>query len=1490
MGNLKRWASGIMGGVLFGTAVFAGVPLPVKAAPEIVAGGYEIDMERVPKVHFAEHKDWEVLYDTAWESHKSNIRAISKGLNPELTTDTVQSYYVDEAFDDRIFQWDTLFMMLFDKYAQHEFPTLNSMDNFYYHQYDTDDDSDGFICRMIYEEDGRDFYTDYRNVDAVNPPMFAWAEWEQYQIHGDIDRFLKVIKGKTVLERLDSYYQFIKRTRRHKSGPMEGLYVSNGQGSGLDNTPDQDYQGWGQAVKDMSFQQVQAADYICRIAGEVLDKKEGLTTAQRQEYEALEDKYRLEGEELAGLIQQKLWSNEKGCFFNADSRTGELKDIVTPMAFWSLAAGAATKEQADQMIEGYALNSNKMFRPNGLATVCYDYPSFKSTGGYWNGAMWSPASFQWLKGLQRYGYDDIAFEEAVRHVNGLADVCVKGAYDRNGAFLHTLWENYSTEYAIPGSTEFSDTQPARANFVGWAGALGIGSVIEDIAGITIKGNENAVEWNIKLTEAFGIDNLWFNGPDGENYVSLSCAKRVSGTSGARLSVKADRDFELRVKVGGRSKTIPVKAGEHTYTVEGTDGKETYLGIKTSKLFEGPFMADELKRADSAVIFTEQGEDAKDGLPGQAQTGAGSIFNVNTVGYFRSNGNYPALLRESSTMQQLGVSGAMEYVKTTSPSGEEGFMFMVPAANTMQTAKVLVGVKGGTATVEADLMDASEVTEVARLKGGDEEAVYAVEIPNCAARDTSMMVTVTMGQSGGQPGEISLKAILLENGGGKAIKAPEQISAQSKDAGLLVDAKAPEGIRYDAYRIYYRKSGQGSWQVKQAAKLPYLVSNLENYKRYDVFVTGLKGGQESSDSEAVSQIPEQVSRTDAQRAYSDWLEVKEKVLNGNTDFAHVLGGLDFHVSGAAYGTSFTFESSSHAATYGLRNDGMVVNPVKPQKDLQTVLKVTALCGAKSIKITVPVTILAVDGENPDITDTQVQIIQTGQPVSVNLTEEGSADWKLFDNADLAQIETKAGGHAITGLSAITEVTKLNGDPCDTVFSYIDGSKKQEGTFNRGIVFEKAGNGIQFTLPYSARPQQAGIYLGAWSAKVKINAAVTKAGKTVKEYTQYFDTGALASDAPAIYKAVLLDYLLEDPDTVLQVQISNEALYDERWGNFNLGAVTLNSSFFVETGEGQNGSVIITNPIASAGEEVTVLSYPNQGYRLKPGGLRYQSKTGGEGTLIEGESFLMPPADVIVWAEFEKIPALLVASITVTAGRTVLTPGEQTYVMARVMPENAGNQAVIWSSSNEAAVKVDAGGTVTAVAEGTADIVAKAADGSGVAGSIRITVEKAPSVPEPGTKQEGIVQGKVYESGGYYYKVISLSKRTVEAAGSKNKNRKKISLPDSVVLGGVKYQVASVGKKAFQNYKKAEQATVGKYVAKIGASAFSGCAKLKKVSLKGTKLTQIGAKAFYQCKGLKSVTVKSKGIKKVGKHAFKGISKKAVLKAPKGKQAKYQKWFP
>ncbi len=53
----------------------------------------------------------------------------------------------------------------------------------------------------------------------------------------------------------------------------------NGQGNGLDNTPNQDWNGWGQAANDMSIQQVQAAHYLVRILEEILAKDETLTPA-----------------------------------------------------------------------------------------------------------------------------------------------------------------------------------------------------------------------------------------------------------------------------------------------------------------------------------------------------------------------------------------------------------------------------------------------------------------------------------------------------------------------------------------------------------------------------------------------------------------------------------------------------------------------------------------------------------------------------------------------------------------------------------------------------------------------------------------------------------------------------------------------------------------------------------------------------------------------------------------------------------------------------------------------------------------------------------------------------------------------------------------------------------------------------------------------------------------------------------------------------------
>lgn len=1417
--------SGMMGAVLFGMTVISSVPATVWAAPEIVAGGYEIDMEKLPKVHFSKHKDWEALYETAWESHKSNIREVTEGLNKDLWSKEEKSYYVDEAFDDRIFQWDTMFMMLFDKYGYHEFPTLNSIDNFYYHQHDEEGEINGFICRMINEKDGTDDYSNHLDIKAVNPPMFAWAEWEQYQIHGDVNRFTKVIKGKTILERLDAYFQYVKRTRTLSDGPAKGLYVSDGEGSGLDNTPGYGAQGWNQGATDLSIQQVQAAHYISRMAQEVLDRKTDLTEEEKEKYRDLKAKYDTEADELKELIQKKLWSEEDGYYFRIDRNSGEFVKIATPMAFWSMAADVATKEQADRMIADYAKNSDELFRPNGLATVSYNHEDFCSYGGYWQGAMWSPASCQWLKGLKQYGYGDVAFEEAVRHVNNMAEVCEKGAYDEDGNFLHTLWENYSTEYSLPGSTQYSDTQPCRPNFVGWAGTLGIGAVLENIIGIDIHAPENTIDWQIRLTEGFGVDNLYFIGPEGENFVDLSCKERVSETSGAELTVKADHDFTLHVTVAGQEETIAVKAGEHSYTIGGKDGKESSLGIRTAKAAEQSFSAEKLEEADSAVIFGEQGTDGETvGLPGQIAKGKKEIFNVNTVGFFRTDGRYPAEQRDSAVLQEMGVSGAKEYVKATSSYGGEGFMFMAPASNRMQTVKALIGVKNGTAKVEADVLDASEVTEKADLPGGDKETVYAVEIPFCAAGDTDLMVTVTMEQENGVPGEVSLKAILLEEGGTPIIEAPTQVKAESVDSGLRVSASAPEGTHYDNYRIYYKKAGAEEYQAKETNTLPCVLENLDNYQRYEVFVTGWKDGAESLSSESVTQIPEKEMHTDAWRAYSDWLRVQKQVLNGNTDFDHVKSALDFHVADTVYGTEFTFSSDSQAYRYGLREDGSVENPVEPMADMRTVLTAEASCGAETVKITVPVTLPAKEGSGaePEQTDTQVMIAQYAQPERVDLTEEGSADWRLFHTTELDKVEKKKGGQGIENLSALQEITKVKDDPSDAAFSYSDGTQRDAGQYDQGVVFEKAGNGIAFDLPGGGELQEAKVYLGAWCAKVKISATVRKNGQDLQEYTEYFDTGVLASEAPAEYKTVAVRWEAEDADTLLHVQISNEKLYNDQWGNMNLTAITLRNRFTVNTEKVENGRLIVTNPSASAGDPVTVFAVPEEGYQVADGSLKYYTKGDQEGIPVEEESFRMPHENVTVKAEFQKVEK----------------PGETEKPTETEKP---------------------------------------------------VETEKPGVQPKPEEKpqiQEGHIYGSgsyLYQVTDAQKRTVEV----VGIRWDKAEKLKKITVYNTVKLNRKSYQVTAVGASAFKGNKKVTSVVIGKNVKTIRSNAFRGCKSLKKVTVKSTKLSQIGKYAFSGCGKLKNIVFKSKALRKVGKRAFWGIHKKAVIRVPAAKLVAYRK---
>lgn len=82
--------------------------------------------------------------------------------------------------------------------------------------------------------------------------------------------------------------------------------------------------------------------------------------------------------------------------------------------------------------------------------------------------------------------------------------------------------------------------------------------------------------------------------------------------------------------------------------------------------------------------------------------------------------------------------------------------------------------------------------------------------------------------------------------------------------------------------------------------------------------------------------------------------------------------------------------------------------------------------------------------------------------------------------------------------------------------------------------------------------------------------------------------------------------------------------------------------------------------------------------------------------------------------------LVTSITLSQSSLSLEPGKTQTLTATVMPTNATNKSVTWSSNKTSVATVNQTGKVTAVAVGTCTITCSAKDGSGVKAECQVTV--------------------------------------------------------------------------------------------------------------------------------------------------------------------------
>ena len=450
----------------------------------------------------SEKEGWLALYWRAWELAVQNIRHGT----PE--NGFAQSY-LDAAFSENIFQWDTCFIVMFARYAWHILPVAPSLDNFYRKQ-----EEDGWICREYRGINGAPLFAK-GSADAINPPLFAWAEWALYQLSGDRARLAQVWPH---LARYDAWL------RAHQRGP-EGLYWSSRLGSGMDNSP-----RFSARWVDMSAQQALSARYLARIA-ETLRLPASTVAAYREEH-AL----------LAQRINQYMWDEEAGVYWDLDGLL-EPWPTLSIAPFWTLLADVTPAGRAERLV-AHLQDESRFWRAHPFPTLAADHPAYHPEGGYWQGAVWPPTNYAVIKGLRRRGFQELAREATIRHLDQMTAV-----YRETG----TLWENYAPDMAQPG-------QPAARDFVGWSGLGPIALLIEEIIGLEVDAARQWVRWRVGDELPIGLQRLRL----GANTISL-VAEEDTG-AGIRVQVEAAHPFHLEIETPFTEFVEQVPAGVHRYTL------------------------------------------------------------------------------------------------------------------------------------------------------------------------------------------------------------------------------------------------------------------------------------------------------------------------------------------------------------------------------------------------------------------------------------------------------------------------------------------------------------------------------------------------------------------------------------------------------------------------------------------------------------------------------------------------------------------------------------------------------------------------------------------------------------------------------------------------------------------------------------------------------------------------------------------------------------
>ncbi len=501
------------------------------------ARSFEEVKEKLPKPVLSRNREF---IDCYWYA----VRLAYKNIHKPSEESGFVSDFVDAAFNEDIFLWDTAFITMFCNLFHEYIPGICSLDNFYCKQLE-----DGEIPRELVRDTGKDFYkwvntynkplysyfhnnyghrkltginnipyedmykpdlgrvvaqNPYLTLDNLNHPVLAWAELVSYCHTGDIERL------RLVMEPLYHYYKALWYHIRHSNK----LYVTDW--ASMDNSPRNKYLG---CAVDTSCEMVLFANSLITIMEELLRHQiiDEALFKERSEF------LKTTSELTRKAVNDLMWDEDKGFYFDLMDN-GEKAPVKTIAAFWALISGVADKKQAERLV-GWLQDKDTFNRIHRVPVCAADEEGYDEQGGYWRGSVWAPTNTMVIYGLLSYGYDALAKEIALNHLDNVVKVFEN---------TKSIWENYPADYVTSGNADKKD-------FVGWSGIAPILYLIEFKIGLKADAINQEVIWTINSEEELiGCENYYFFGKAADFYASYK-----NGAMSLRIVTKDT--FKLRVR-------------------------------------------------------------------------------------------------------------------------------------------------------------------------------------------------------------------------------------------------------------------------------------------------------------------------------------------------------------------------------------------------------------------------------------------------------------------------------------------------------------------------------------------------------------------------------------------------------------------------------------------------------------------------------------------------------------------------------------------------------------------------------------------------------------------------------------------------------------------------------------------------------------------------------------------------------------------------------